>query len=170
MQVPQDILKQVVGTLGEVHKNKIDYHDKQYDELTRQHKNIIKMMDNLYMDKLQGSITDKEYDRYYQSLRTQRDDLDLKVAQLQEAEDNYFITAKYVLELINRAYDLFISSEVEEKRQLIRLVLSNLSVDDRNVVYVVQKPFDLIINCADDQLWQPQGDSNPYFCRERAMS
>lgn len=170
MQVPQDILKQVVGTLDEVHKNKIDYHDKQYDELTRQHKNIIKMMDNLYMDKLQGSITDKEYDRYYQSLRTQRDDLDLKVANLQEAEDNYFITAKYVLELINRAYDLFISSEVEEKRQLIRLVLSNLSIDDGNVVYVVQKPFDLIINCADDQLWQPQGDSNPYFCRERAMS
>lgn len=100
----------------------------------------------------------------------QRDDLDCKVAQLEEAEDNYFITAKYVLELINRAYELFIGSEVEEKRQLIRLVLSNLSIDDEKIVYIVQNPFDLIINCTEDQLWQPQGDSNPYLCRERAVS
>lgn len=75
-----------------------------------------------------------------------------------------------MLELIDRAYELFIGSEVEEKRQLIRLVLSNLNIDDGNVVYTVQKPFDLVINCADDQLWQPQGDSNPYLCRERAVS
>ena len=170
MQVPPEILSQIVDTLSEVHQNKMDFQTKQFDELTKQHKTVIKMMDNLYMDKLRGCITESEYDKYYQSLRCQRDDLDLKVSQLEEADENYFITAKYVLELINRAYELFIGSEVEEKRQLIRLVLSNLSIDDGNVVYIVQKPFDLIINCADDQLWQPQGDSNPYFCRERAAS
>lgn len=48
---------------------------------------------------------------------------------LQEAEDNYYITAKYLLELANRAYDLFISSEVEERRQLVKLVLSNLRIE-----------------------------------------
>ena len=48
------------------------------------------------------------------------------LSQLQEAEDNYYITAKYILDLSSRAYDLFVSSEVEEKRQLIKLILSNL--------------------------------------------
>ncbi len=46
------------------------------------------------------------------------------------------------------AYDLFLSSEVEEKRQLIKLILSNLKVEDGNVVYDVQKPFDLIVKCS----------------------
>jgi hypothetical protein len=59
--------------------------------------------------------------------------MDTRIAILQEAEDNYYITVKYLLELANRAYDLFKSSEVEERRQLIKLVLSNLRVEDKKI-------------------------------------
>ena len=81
------------------------------------------MMDNLYLDKLKGRITESEYDKFYTSLHDQVTDINIRLEQLQEAEDNYYITAKYVLDLVNRAYELFESSEVEEKRQLIKLVL-----------------------------------------------
>jgi len=74
---------------------------------------------------------------------------------LQEAEDNYYITAKYLLELANRAYELFVRSEVEERRQLIKLVPSNLRVEGRKVRCDVIKPFDTILNYADSQLWLP---------------
>ena len=92
------------------------------------------MMDNLYMDKLRGELLRANMTSITSQSVTNVMNLTVKVDQLQEAEDNYFITAKYVLELINRAYELFMSSEVEEKRQLIKLVLSNLSMDDENVV------------------------------------
>ncbi len=72
---------------------------------------------------------------------------------LQEADDNYYITAKYLLELANRAYDLFVSSEVTERRQLIKLVLSNVRVEGDRVCYDALKPFDEILNCSDHQLW-----------------
>lgn len=87
-------------------------------------------------------------------MRNKSTELSIRLEQLKEAEDNYFITAKYVLELVNRAYDLFVSSEVEEKRQLIKLILSNLRVDDENVVWDVQKPFDLIIKTTDSKRWR----------------
>lgn len=74
---------------------------------------------------------------------------------LQEAEDNYYITAKYLLELASRAYELFISSEVTERRQLIKLVLQNLRVEGKTVRYEALKPFDAILNCTDRQLWLP---------------
>ena len=48
------------------------------------------------------------------------------------------------------------SSEVEEKRQLIKLVLSNLRLEGENIVYDAQKPFDLILNCSDGQEWCAQ--------------
>lgn len=63
---------------------------------------------------------------------------------LQEAEDNYYITATYLLELANRAYDLFVSSEVEERRQLIKLILQNLRVEGKIVRYDWINPFDKI--------------------------
>ena len=68
---------------------------------------------------LLNRITDNEYDKYFETFRNQIDEIDTKLAMLQDAEDNYYITAKYLLELANRAYDLFVSSKVEERRQLL---------------------------------------------------
>ncbi len=47
-----------------------------------------------------------------------------------------------------------LSSEVEERRQLIKLLLSNLSIEDENIVYDVQKPFDLLLNATDCKRWR----------------
>ncbi len=105
-------------------------------------------------DKLRGRITEKDYDRFYASMREKLTGITVLLEQLQEAEDNYYFTAKYVLELINRAYELFVSSEVEEKRQLIKLILSNVRLEDENVVWDVQKPFDLFINATDSNQWR----------------
>ncbi len=170
LQMPKEIALQIIDTLEEVHKNKAEFHAKRFTDLTKEQISIAKMMDNLYLDKLKGRITESEYDKFYTQFRDQVEDVTSKLAQLQEAEDNYYVTTKCLLEVSSRAYDLFMSSEVEEKRQLIKLVLSNLQVDDGKIVYDVQKPFNLIVNCSDDQVWRPQGDLNPCFRRERAMS
>ena len=107
----------------------------------------------LAVERLPRRITDDQYDKFYQSFRDQIGDIDTKLALLQEAEDNYYITAKYLLELANRAYELFVSSEVEERRQLIKLILSNLRVEGKKVRYDALKPFDTILNCSERQLW-----------------
>jgi len=87
-------------------------------------------------------------------MRDQTAEMNIRLEKLQEAEDNYYVTAKYVLELVNRAHELFICSEVEEKRQLIKLVLSNVRVEGENVVWDVQKPFDLFLKATDSKRWR----------------
>jgi site-specific DNA recombinase len=154
LQLPQDVTLQITETLNALHQEKIIFHNQELDKLNNEQKMLTKMMDNLYLDKLKGRITDSEYDRFYQSLRDQMTDITIRLEQLQEAEDNYYTTAKHVLELTNRAYDLFVSSEVEEKRQLIKLILSNLRIEGKNMLYDVQKPFDLILKTADSKLWR----------------
>jgi DNA invertase Pin-like site-specific DNA recombinase len=96
--------------------------------------------------------------------------VDTRLSQLQDAEDSYYITAKYILEISSRAYDLFISSEVEDRRLLVKLILSNLKISGEKLVYDAHKPFDLILNCSDRTMWRPQTDSNRCSCRERAVS
>ena len=78
---------------------------------------------------------------------------------LQDAEDNYYMTASYLVEFAQKAYDLFKSSEVEERRQLIKLVLSNLRIEGELVRYEVKKPYNTIINYADRQAWLPLVDA-----------
>lgn len=72
---------------------------------------------------------------------------------LQEAQDNYFITANYILELTQKAYKLFLSSEIEERRQLLKLVFSNLTMEGKKVQFEAQKPFDTILSFADSPSW-----------------
>jgi len=55
------------------------------------------------------------------------------------------------LDLANRAYDLFVGSELEEKRQLIKLVLQNLRLEGKTVRFEAIKPFDTLLNYKDYQ-------------------
>lgn len=75
------------------------------------------------------------------------------MAQLQAADDNYYIFSKHVLELTNKAYELFIGFKVDEKRQLLKFLLQNLRLDGKNIVYNVQKPFNLIVESSERQAW-----------------
>ncbi len=160
LQVPQEVVAQIISTLSTVHQDKIKFHNTHFDKLMNEQKMATRMMDELYLDKLRGNITQDRYDRVYLSLRDQEADLSLQLERLKEAENNYFVTAKYILELANRAYDLFVSSEADEKRQLIRLVLSNLRIEDGSVRYDALKPFDAILNSADRLTWLGRKDSN----------
>ena len=52
-------------TLNAVHQDKIEFHNKEFEKLTNEQKTTTKMMDNLYLDKLKGRITESEYDKFY---------------------------------------------------------------------------------------------------------
>ncbi len=72
---------------------------------------------------------------------------------MQKAEDDYYLNANYLLLLANKAYELFESSEIEQKRQLLKLVVQNSTLEGKNVRFIVQKPFDTILNYSDNKLW-----------------
>lgn len=153
MSLPKNIANQVIETLQQTHHDKIVFHNQQYERLTKEYKETTKMLDNLYLDKLKGRITDNDYDKFYTRLRDEQININIQLNNLQEAEDNYYLTSQYVITLSNQAYELFKCSEVEEKRQLIKLVLSNLELKDKNLVYKLEKPFNSIVEYNDRQTW-----------------
>lgn len=80
-------------------------------------------------------MTKSEYDKFYQSIKAEMVNVSIPLEQLQEAQYNYFITVKYILDLANPAYNLFLSSKVEEIRQLIKLVPPNLRIEGEKLLY-----------------------------------
>ncbi len=154
MQMPEHIVEEIQQTLNTVQEDKIAFAEKQYQKLTKEQKSINNMIENLYMDKLKGSITESEYDNFYQKLRSKLEDVSMRLEQLQEADEEFYITSRYILELVNRAHELFESSEVEERRLLIKLVLQNIKLVDENLVWELHKPFDLLVKSGDCLLWR----------------
>ncbi|PIY80791.1 MAG: hypothetical protein COY80_01030 [Candidatus Pacebacteria bacterium CG_4_10_14_0_8_um_filter_42_14] len=153
LTVPEEILEKITTDMQVLHNSKIQFKDEQESELLKNKRKYQQMRDRNYQAWLQQRITDDEYDKYDSNFKEQLADMDSRLSLLQDADDQYFISAKYILEISKRAKQLFESSKVEHKRQIIKLVLSNLTLDGKKLRYEAIKPFDTILNCADSQRW-----------------
>lgn len=160
IQIPDNVLQDITSDLKNVHQGKSEFREKEASRLNAEREKYSKRIESMYMDKLDGCITVDEYDRLYKDFRQKIASIEYKITNLQQAEDNYYLTAKYLLELANQAYDLFMSSEIEEKRQLLKLILQNLKLKGKTVQYEAIKPFDKILFYATRQEWLPRVDSN----------
>jgi len=78
-----------------------------------------------------------------------------KISRLGFADEEYYVTSEYLLQLANRACDLFMSSEAEEKRQLLKLTLQNLKLEGKKVEFELVKRFDKVFACTSSQSWLP---------------
>ena len=60
----------------------------------------------------------------------------------QTADENVYVTAHMVMNLAARSREIFLSSEVAEKRQILNLVFQNLKLDgNKNLILEVKEPF-----------------------------
>lgn len=57
------------------------------------------------------------------------------------ADQNFYVTANMVLKLTARARELFESSEVDEKRQLLNFVFQNSKLDKKTLLIRTHEPF-----------------------------
>ncbi len=65
-----------------------------------------------------------------------------------------------MLDLSNRAWELFKSSEPEEKNQLLKFILQNLELKGKNLVYELRNPFQGIADYQKTGNWLQRQDSN----------
>jgi hypothetical protein len=112
-----------------------------------------------------ASITKDEYDKKALELKERQHEIDIKMKQYTKADESFRITVGYLLDLASRAYELFESSKVEEKRQLLGFVLSNMTLEKKKLVFNLKEPFDAIVDANSRSQWLPGSDSLPFsFC------
>lgn len=110
---------------------------------------------------LDPRITESYYNQKREEHRAKQKDINGKIGKLHYADEEYYITADYLLQLAKRSYELFESSEPMDKRQLLKLSLQNLRLEGGLVHYDLIKPFDKIYLFASRQDWLPLQDSDP---------
>jgi hypothetical protein len=93
------------------------------------------------------------YDKKYSDGREKQEGIKTKMSSLQKADEEYYIASAYLLKIASRASELFESSEPAEKRELLKMLLLNCTLDARILHYALKKPFDSIFVFGNSQIW-----------------
>lgn len=108
-----------------------------YDELQKQ----IQYADTLLVTQ---KITPERSNEIVSQLKQEQYELNNKLELLTKADEKFSIAVATILSLGNNAYQIFQSSKVETKREILHILLSNLKLQDRKISYTLRKPYDYI--------------------------
>jgi PglZ domain len=119
-------------------------------------------MDKAYSDKLDGKIEEDFWQRQMTEWRMEEQQVKMAIQGLSSAETgDRALDAQTIFELANSAYSLYVSQNPAEKAKLLRIVVSNFSVDAVSVYPTYRKPFDLIVKRAQKEEWSGGGIRTP---------
>jgi site-specific DNA recombinase len=159
IQVPEEQLNEITQALKESHEGKKEINETLLNEIETEDKKLDTRVERMYEDLLDQRITQSTYDKNYKRWRERQAVLRRKRMSVQRADDDYYITATYLLKLASKASILFESSEPEEKRLLLNMVVQNATLNGTIVDYDLKKPFDTILVSANSQSWLPLIDT-----------
>lgn len=91
-----------------------------------------------------GGITVNYYEKKRKEYRAKQKKINVKIAKLNFADEEYYLTSEYLLKLASKAHKLFKSSELHERRQLLKMTLQNLELEGKKVRFDWIKPFDQV--------------------------
>ncbi|MGC2018741.1 MAG: zinc ribbon domain-containing protein [Candidatus Acidiferrales bacterium] len=118
-------------------------------------------LDQAYLDKLDGKITEEFWSRKSADWRVEENQIHMAIRGLADTKPERMLDAVRILELANKAYFLYVKQPPIEKAKLLNLVLSNCAIDAASVYPTYRKPFDLIFARAKNEEWRARRDSNP---------
>ena len=91
-------------------------------------------------------ITQSDYDKKLATLNDEQQRINFDREDHTQADTKYYITAKQTLELARRAGELFERANDAEKNELLKLVLSNATLNGKKLEFSIRKPFNTIAN------------------------
>ena len=142
-----------------------------------------KQVDTLLQLRLQGLITDEEYAAKKQALVAEQMKLDQQRKNPEAAATRWLELSRHALILANQAPKRFVEGSLDEKREIVLGLGSNLVLKDRNLRFYLHEPFRLLAQQPRKTVWSaipdglrtffmahPDRIQWPAFCRETPLS
>lgn len=89
-----------------------------------------------------------------------------QIERLGEADKSFYVTASYLLQLFKHGEKIFEVASIEEKRELMKLVLSNLELKGKTARFTPNEPFATVLKLSERSTWQGLEDGNITFSDE----
>ncbi len=144
IRMDDEVLKWVVTALKESHGDERRHHDEAIARLQRQCQRLQTRLDAMYVDKLDGKVSQDFFDCKNDEWRTEQADILREIEKHQNANRYYLDEGIRLLELSQKAASLYEKQEMKEKRRILDFVFSNSSWKDGRLIPSYRKPFDML--------------------------
>jgi site-specific DNA recombinase len=160
LQLPDDLINKITDYLKNIHESESLFHKENLETLRKEQDKIQHRISRTYDDKLDGLIDEQMYQEKIKEYKTRQQEIISQMSRHVKADETFHLTANMVLNLARRAREIFESSEVEEKRQLLNFVFQNLKLEGEKLVVELREPFNLIADTAKCPMGWGRLDSN----------
>ena len=137
-----------------------EYNNEIISKLNKRVETLRGRISNIYMDKLDKKIDDEFWREKHNEWTYEVSECLEKISYYTNANADYMKLGGELLELLENLYPRYISQNKEEKKKLLKIIFSNLTLEGRNIGYTYKKPFNLFVEGASCQKWWRIGDSN----------
>jgi hypothetical protein len=134
-------------------RHKIEYHDGAVKSLEQKIAILQKRIDAAYIDKIDGRIPETFWREQTDKWIRDKQETTSKLLAHQTSDGHYLTSARIVLELANKAYDLFMKQDSTEKRKLVNILFLNSSYDGVTLEFTLRSPFDTVVECKKSANW-----------------
>jgi len=144
LRFDEEVLAWVVAGLRESHAAAVRFREEAAERLQEEIRRIERRLDRLYTDMIDGVIDAPQHERLSKGAREELVRLQAEVEQHRRADHAHVDDGVRLLELAQRAEELFLSQEPQEKRRLLNLVVSNSTWQEGELTVELRKPFDVL--------------------------
>lgn len=138
-----------------------EFHIQQIKELRQQYDRIQEKLTKIRMQFADEKIAVDDFNAISTQLKSEQYNIEEKLKGHTMADEKFSIAVSTVLSLADNALEYLKSSKVEQKREILNLVLSNLELNDGKLSYTVNSPFNLLLDSSNHNVWRTRRDSNP---------
>ena len=159
-EIPDDEIQRLEVELQTAHKDENRFQDDMMKKLRADRDDYQNRIRVAFDAMTGGSITPDDYTenklRYDQEISR----IKQQIERLEEADKSFYVTATYLLQLFKHGEKIFEVANHDEKRELLKLVLSNLELKGKTVRFTPNEPFATVLKLSERSTWQGHVESN----------
>jgi len=160
MQLTDDMIEDIVSHLEKTLTSDQAFSKQSQQNLRSDLDSVQARISKLVDMHLDGQIDSETYKFKLEEFKKKQSGLLAGMQAYVDTDESVIITAKTVLDLAKRAKELFLSSNIEEKRQLLKFVHSNFLLDSGKLHWELREPFSMIVKVGGTPVWLGREESN----------
>ena len=140
--------ERIIQTIKDMIGIKEDSESLMIDNITNQIKVLKNRLSCLYVDKIDGKITEEFFNEKYFTWNKELAELEVEINALLKNDDTFLNDCNNLLELCENASAYYLRANVQQKQKLIKLLCSNFFFDGGNLHIHLKSAFESIFKNA----------------------
>lgn len=159
LRIPTSLLQSVLAYFQETERDEHTFSKAQLTDLHRQKTALTKRMDRLIELLMDKTITQEDYQRQRSRLNDDMADIQAHIKSLHDTNGTAKQHHRALISLTTHIAKTFTGSKPDEKRQILKLLFSNLEMKGDKLKATLALPFSHMTNLSDSHLWCTKVDA-----------